>query len=51
MVTMVLGAFIMLLVMTFNIGIFFTVVVGLTFGYAITPVPEDTNHHFMQDLV
>lgn len=47
----VLGAFIMLLVMTFNAGIFLTVIVGLTFGWMITPKPETTEHHMMQDLV
>lgn len=50
-VMQVLGAFIMLLVMTFNAGIFLTVVVGLTFGNMITPKPETTEHHMMQDLI
>ena len=50
-VMQVLGAFVMLLVMTFNAGIFLTVAVGLTFGYMITPKPETTEHHMMQDLV
>lgn len=31
------GAFIMLLVMTFNAGIFFTVIIGQTFGFILTP--------------
>lgn len=43
----VLGAFIMLLVMTFNAGIFLTVIVGLTFGWMICPKPETTEHHMM----
>jgi len=47
----VTGAFIMLLVMSFNAGIFITVCVGFTFGNMIIPKPETTEHHMMQDLV
>ena len=35
----VLGAFVMLLVKTFNAGILFTVVLGQTVGYAVMPKP------------
>jgi hypothetical protein len=47
----VLGAFIMLLVMTFNAGIFITVVVAMTVGYLCTPKPDIIERHMMQDLV
>ena len=51
LVMQVLGAFIMLLVMTFNAGIFITVVVAMTVGYLCTPKPDIIERHMMQDLV
>ena len=51
MCMIVLGAFIMLLVMTFNAGIFFTVVVGQTVGYSIMPKPTPITHALIHSVV
>ena len=41
LVMVTFGFIIMLLVMTFNVGIFLTVILGLTLGHALTPkVPK-----------
>lgn len=46
----ILGAFIMLLVMTFNVGILAAVVLGQTIGYAIMPEPIKINTALLHDL-
>jgi hypothetical protein len=46
-----LGAFIMLCVMTFNIGIFVAVVTGQTVGFALMPNAVEINQGLLHDLV
>ena len=51
MCMIVLGAFVMLLVMTFNAGILFTVVLGQTVGYAVMPKPTPKNNALIHSVV
>ena len=51
MCMIVLGAFVMLLVMTFNAGILFTVVLGQTVGYTVMPKPTPINNALIHSVV
>ena len=46
----VLGSFVMLLVMTFNVGIFFAVCVGQTLGWALLPKPVDISKGLIEGM-
>jgi hypothetical protein len=46
-----IGAFLMLCVMTFDVGIFATVVVGQTIAHVVVPKPQPISQGILQELV
>lgn len=46
-----LGVFIMLCIMTFNVGVFVAVVTGQTLGFTLMPTAVEINQGLLHDLV